>query len=188
MTETAITRKFTPTETCTKGLVQIITGEGKGKTSAALGSVVRAVGHGLRVAVIVFMKGEYPYGEWNVLSNLPNVKVLRFGFLTFTDPRNVKPEEKEQARRAMDAAREAIFSGNFDLVILDEINVVTAWKLAELDELLEIIREKPANVELILTGRYADKKLIELADMVTECTKVKHPYDKGIGARAGFDY
>ena len=89
MTEAAVTRKFTPSEPCSKGLVQIITGEGKGKTSAALGSVVRAVGHGLRVAVIVFMKGEYPYGEWNVLSNLPNVKVLRFGFLTFTDPKNV---------------------------------------------------------------------------------------------------
>ncbi len=188
MTETAVTRKFTPSEPCSKGLVQIITGEGKGKTSAALGSVVRAVGHGLRVAVIVFMKGDYPYGEWSVLSGLPNVKIFRFGFRTFTDQRNVKPEEKEQARQAMDAAREAVFGGNFDLVILDEINVVTAWKLAELDEVIEIIREKPANVELILTGRYADKQLIELADMVTECMKIKHPYDKGIGARAGFDY
>ncbi|MDO8578094.1 MAG: cob(I)yrinic acid a,c-diamide adenosyltransferase [Dehalococcoidales bacterium] len=171
-----------------KGLVQVITGEGKGKTSAALGSVVRAVGHGLRVAVIVFMKGDYPYGEWSVLSGLPNVKIFRFGFRTFTDPRNVKPEEKEQARQAMDAAREAVFGGNFDLVILDEINVATAWKLAELDKVIEIIREKPANVELILTGRYADKQLVELADMVTECLKIKHPYDKGIGARAGFDY
>lgn len=188
MTETAVTRKFTPSEPCLKGLVQVITGEGKGKTSAALGSVVRAVGHGLRVAVIVFMKGDYPYGEWSVLSGLPNVKIFRFGFRTFTDPRNVKPEEKEQARQAMDAAREAVFGGNFDLVILDEINVATAWKLAELDKVIEIIREKPANVELILTGRYADKQLVELADMVTECLKIKHPYDKGIGARAGFDY
>ncbi len=188
MTETVVRRKFTPTEPCAKGLVQIITGEGKGKTSAALGSIVRAVGHGLRVAVIVFMKGEYPYGEWNVLSTLPNVQIFRFGFLTFTDPRSVKPEEKEQARQALAAAREAIFGGNFDLVVLDEINVVTAWKLAELSEVIDIIRQKPANVELILTGRYADKQLIELADMVTECVKVKHPYDKGIGARAGFDY
>lgn len=188
MAETVVTRKFTPAEPCPKGMVQIITGEGKGKTSAALGSVVRAVGHGLRVAVIVFMKGEYPYGEWSVLSNLPNVKVVRFGFLSFTDPKNVKKEEKEQARQALDAAREAVFGGNFDLVVLDEVNVVTAWRLADLEEVLEIVREKPANVELILTGRYADKRLIELADMVTECTKIKHPYDKGIAARAGFDY
>lgn len=188
MAETALTRKFTPSESCSKGLVQIITGEGKGKTSAALGSVVRAVGHGLRVAVIVFMKGEYPYGEWSVLSGLPNVKIFRFGFLNFTDPRNIKADEKEQAGQALDTAREAVFGGDFDLVVLDEINVVTAWKLVELDEVLEIIREKPANVELILTGRYADKQLVELADMVTECRKIKHPYDKGIGARAGFDY
>ena len=188
MTDTAVTRKFTPSEPGLKGLVQVITGEGKGKTSAALGSVVRAVGHGLRVAVVVFMKGEYPYGEWKVLAGLPNVKIFRFGFLTFTDPRNIKPEEKEQARQAMDTVRETVFGGNFDLVILDEVNVVVAWKLAELDEVLQIIREKPANVELILTGRYADKQLIELADMVTECIKVKHPYDKGIGARSGFDY
>jgi cob(I)alamin adenosyltransferase len=188
LTEAAVTRKFTPSEPCPKGLVQIITGEGKGKTSAALGSVVRAVGHGLRVAVVVFMKGEYPYGEWNVLASLPNVKIFRFGFLDFTDPRNIKPEEKEQARRALETARKAICGGDFDLVVMDEINVVTAWKLAELDELIGIIREKPANVELILTGRYADKRLVELADMVTECLKIKHPYDKGIGARAGFDY
>ena len=188
MTEAAVTKKFTPSESCPKGLVQIITGEGKGKTSAALGSVVRAVGHGLRVAVIVFMKGEYPYGEWNVLASLPNVKISRFGFLTFTDPRNVKPEEKEQARLALAAAHEAIYGGNFDLVVLDEINVVSAWKLAEPDEIIKIIRNKPANVEVILTGRYADKQLIELADMVTECVKIKHPYDKGIGARVGFDY
>jgi cob(I)alamin adenosyltransferase len=188
LTEAAITHKFTPSETGPKGLVQVITGDGKGKTSAALGAVVRAVGHGLRVAVIIFMKGDYPYGEWSVLSGLPKVKIFRFGFRTFTDPRNVKPEEKEQARQAMDAARTAVMGGNFDLVILDEINVVTAWKLAGLDEVIEIIHEKPANVELILTGRYADKQLIDLADMVTECVKIKHPYDKGIGARAGFDY
>jgi cob(I)alamin adenosyltransferase len=188
LTEAAVTRKFTPSEPGSKGLVQIITGEGKGKTSAAIGSVVRAVGHGLRVAVIVFMKGEYPYGEWSVLSNLPGVKIMRFGFLTFTDPKNVKPEEKEQAKQALEAAREAVKGGEFDLVVMDEINVVTAWKLAELDEVVKIVREKPAKVEVILTGRYADKKLVDVADMVTECVKIKHPYDKGIGARSGFDY
>ena len=188
MTETRVKHRSTPPGALKKGLVQIFTGEGKGKTSAALGTAIRALGHGLRVAIFVFMKGDYPYGEWDFLSGLPDIKVSRFGFRTFTDPRNVKPEEEEQARLALTAAREAVFSGDFDLVILDEINVVTAWKLADVNEVVKLLREKPANVELILTGRYADPRLIELADLVTECVKIKHPYDKGIGARAGIDY
>ncbi len=188
MAETRAKHKLTSSEPLKKGLVQIFTGEGKGKTSAALGTAVRALGHGLRVCIVVFMKGDYPYSEWKFLTKLPSVKIARFGFRTFTDPRNVKPEEKEQVKQALAVAREAILSGDFDLVILDEINVVTAWKLAELDEVVKLIHDKPANVELILTGRYADEKLIELADLVTECVKIKHPYDKGIMARAGIDY
>ena len=188
MIKTMVKHKFTPSESSLKGLVQIFTGEGKGKTSAALGSAVRASGHGLKVCVIVFMKGDYPYSEWDVLSSLPNIKIARFGFRTFTDPQNIKPEEKEQARQAMSAAREAVLSGAFDLVILDEVNVATAWKLSEVDEVVKLIHDKPDNVELILTGRYADPKLIELADLVTECVKIKHPYDKGTAARAGIDY
>ena len=179
---------FTPSQPFKKGLVQIFTGEGKGKTSAALGTAIRASGHGLKVCIIVFMKGDFPYSEWDVLSTLPNIKITRFGFRTFTDPQNIKPQEKEQARQAMAAAREAVLSDDFDVVILDEVNVATAWKLAELDEVVELIRTKPDNVELILTGRYADRRLLELADLVTECVKIKHPYDKGIGARAGIDY
>jgi cob(I)alamin adenosyltransferase len=186
--ETRVKDKFTPSEPSSKGLVQIFTGEGKGKTTAALGTAVRALGHGLRVGIFVFMKGDFPYSEWNFLANLPNVKISRFGFRNFTDPLNIKPQEKEQARQALAAAREAILSGDFDLVILDEVNVVTAWKLAEVDEVVKLIHDKPENVELILTGRYADQKLIELADLVTECVKIKHPYDKGIEARAGIDY
>ena len=171
-----------------KGLVQIFTGEGKGKTSAALGVVLRALGHGLRVCIVVFMKGDYPYGEWEVLSKLSNVKIARFGFRTFTDPANIKPEEIEQAKQALAAAREAMLGGNYDLVVLDEVNVATAWKLVELDEVVRLIRDKPPNVELILTGRHADTKLVQLADLVTECLKIKHPYDKGITSRKGIDY
>lgn len=188
LVETKAKNNLGPSGAFTKGLVQIFTGEGKGKTSAALGTAIRALGHGLRVGIFVFMKGDYPYSEWNFLSNLPNVKIVRFGFRTFTDPQNIKPEEAAQARKALAAAREAMLSGNFDLVILDEVNVVTAWKLVAVDEVVKLIRGKPVNVELILTGRYADQKLIELADLVTECVKIKHPYDKGIGARAGIDY
>ncbi|MFH1383102.1 MAG: cob(I)yrinic acid a,c-diamide adenosyltransferase [Chloroflexota bacterium] len=173
---------------CQRGLVQVFTGEGKGKTSAGLGAVVRAVGQGLQACVVVFMKGDYPYGEWKTLAQLANVKVVRFGFKTFTDPTKIKPEEIEQARQALAFAREAILSGDYDLVVLDEVNVAAAWKLLELDEVVKLIEDKPEKVEVILTGRYADPKLIKLADLVTECLKIKHPYDSGMMARRGFEY
>jgi cob(I)alamin adenosyltransferase len=175
-------------EPFTKGLVQVFTGEGKGKTTAALGAVIRALGHGLRVYIVYFMKGDYPYGERNILSKLPNVTIASFGSLEFVDPVNVKPEEKEQARQALAATREAMLSGNYDLIVLDEINLAVVWKLVELDEVVRLITDKPQNVELILTGRQADTKLVQLADLVTEMLKIKHPYDKGIMGRKGIEY
>jgi len=169
-------------------MVQVFTGNGKGKTSAALGAVLRALGHGLKVFIVFFMKGKYPYGEFSTLSKLPNVDVASFGLRCLTDRANINPEEIEQAKLAMSAAREAMLSGNYDLVILDEVNVAVNYKLIELDEVVRLIGDKPRNVELILTGRYADAKLIELADLVTEMVKLKHPYDKGIKARKGIEY
>ena len=176
------------TEKSGKGLVQVFTGNGKGKTTAALGTILRAVGHGWRVFIVFFMKGNYDYGEYSTLAKLPNVDMASFGFRHLTDPTNIKPEEIEQARLALVAAREAVFSGNYDLVVLDEVNVALGFNLIELDEVVKLIRAKPSNVELILTGRYADTKLIELADLVTEMVKVKHPFDKGIKARKGIEY
>jgi len=146
------------------------------------------LGHGLRVYISVFMKGDYPYGEWESLSQLPNIRVDKFGFRGFTDRANIKPEEKEQAKQALAAAREAMLSGSYDLVVLDEVNVAVAWKLIELDGVVKLIDDKPLNVELILTGRYADKELVKLADLVTECLKIKHPYDEGITSREGIEY
>ena len=171
-----------------KGLVQIFTGDGKGKTTAALGTVIRALGHGRRVFVVVFMKGDYPYGEWDSLSKLPNIGIARFGTEAFTDPANIKPEEKEQAKQALMAAREAILGGDYDLVVLDEVNIAVAWKLVELDEVTKLIRDKPENVELILTGRYADEELVKMANLVTEMRNIKHPYDEGTMAREGIEY
>lgn len=170
------------------GLVQIFTGDGKGKTSAALGTVVRALGRGLRVCIVVFMKGDYPYSEWKFLQDIPGVAIARFGFTSFTDPNNVKPEEKEQARKALDYAHEAMLSGEYDMVVMDEVNVASGWGLIEVDDVINMVQERPSSVELILTGRSADERLIDIADMVTECRKVKHPYDKGILARRGIDY
>jgi cob(I)alamin adenosyltransferase len=174
--------------TSTRGLVEIFTGEGKGKTSAALGAIVRALGHGLRVYIVFFMKGDFPYGEQKILCQFPNCTVERFGFQEFVDPAHVKPEEKEEARKALLAARKAMLSLKYDVVILDEVNVAAAWKLIDLDDVIKVIHDRPEKVELILTGRYADPKLIKLADLVTDMVKVKHPFDKGILSRKGIDY
>jgi len=174
--------------TSTKGLVEIFTGEGKGKTSAALGAIIRALGHGLRVYIAFFMKGDFPYGEQKILCQLPNCTVERFGFREFVDPAHVKHEEKEEARKALGAARKAMLSLKYDVVILDEVNVAVAWKLIDVDKVIKLIHDKPEKVELILTGRYADPKLIELANLVTDMVKVKHPFDKGILSRKGIEY
>lgn len=188
MTEEVLLRNLSPSEPLSRGLVYIFTGDGKGKTSAALGVILRALGHGLRVYIVYFMKGDYPYGERTILAKLPNVTMASFGHMGFIDPANIKPEEIEQAKQALAAAREAMLSGSYDLVILDEVNLAAAWKLVELDEVIRLIGDKPQNVELILTGRKADTRLIKLADLVTEMLKIKHPYDEGVKARKGIDY
>jgi cob(I)alamin adenosyltransferase len=171
-----------------KGLVQIFTGNGKGKTTAALGTILRAAGHNLKVFVVFFMKGDYAYGEYSALSRLPGVATASFGFRTFTDPANIKPEEKEEAKAALETARKAVLSGDYDLVVLDEVNIALNYNLIELGDVIRLIQDKPSHVELILTGRYADSRLIEMADLVTEMVKVKHPFDKGIKARKGIEY
>ena len=171
-----------------KGLVQIFTGDGKGKTSAALGTVVRALGKRLRVCIVVFMKGDYPYSEWAFLSQVPGIEIARYGFNTFTNPDDVKPEEKEQAEKALAHAREAMLGGKYDIIVMDEVNVASGWGLIRVDDVLALLDDRPSNVELILTGRDADARLIERADMVSEIKKIKHPYDKGILARKGIDY
>jgi len=175
-------------EPSVQGMVQIFTGDGKGKTSAALGCVIRAAGHGLRVFIVFFMKGEFPYGERKILNKLPNVNVAAYGSEEFVDPNNIKLEEIAQAGQALTAAREAMLSQKYDLLILDEVLVAAAFKLVDVDEVVRLIQEKPRKVELILTGRKADPKLVQMADLVTEMIKVKHPFDKGVTSRKGFEY
>ncbi|UCB44232.1 MAG: cob(I)yrinic acid a,c-diamide adenosyltransferase [Dehalococcoidales bacterium] len=171
-----------------KGLVQVFTGEGRGKTSAALGTVIRALGNGLRVFITVFMKAGHPSGEWDILSTLQNVDIARFGAGPFVDPANIKPQDKEEAAKALAAARQAMLGGEYDLVVLDEVNVAVAWKLIKLEDVINLISEKPADVELIFTGRGADKEIVRMADLVTEMLNIKHPYDEGTAARKGIEY
>jgi cob(I)alamin adenosyltransferase len=177
------------TKKIARGLVQIFTGNGKGKTTAALGTVLRAAGHGLKISVIFFIKGHFSQGEYKTLRALPNVKVTAFGLRQFIDQNGmVNPKEKAQAKAALAAARTDVTSGEYDLVVLDEINCACFFGLIEPEEVLQLIKDKPKHVELILTGRDADKKLIAAADLVTEMKKIKHPFDKGIEARKGIEY
>ena len=188
MTEKTQPSDVSSTPPLDKGLVQVFTGEGRGKTSAALGTVIRALGNGLRVLIVVFMKAGHPSGEWDVLSKLQNVGIARFGAGPFVNPANVKPQDREEAVKALAAARQAMLSGDYDLVVLDEVNVAVAWKLIELSEVLGLIKEKPTGVELILTGRGADKEIVRMADLVTEMLNIKHPYEEGTAARRGIEY
>jgi cob(I)alamin adenosyltransferase len=172
-----------------KGLVQVFTGAGKGKTTAALGTVLRAAGQGLKVFVVFFIKGDYAYGEYATLPKLPNVETAAFGLRQFIYQNDkVNPEEKEQAKAALAKAREVMLSKRYDIVVLDEINMAVYFKLLKPEDVIQLIKDRPENVELILTGRNADEKVIAMADLVTEMVKIKHPYDKGINARKGIEY
>lgn len=171
-----------------KGLVQVFTGNGKGKTTAALGTILRAAGHKLRIFIVFFLKGDYTYGEYDSLNKLPNVTLVSFGLQRLINRDNVNPEDIKQAKLALEAAREASLNGKYDLVVLDEVNVAIEFGLIELDDVIELVKRKPKKVELILTGRYADDQLIEMADLVTEMVNIKHPFEKGITARKGIEY
>jgi len=150
--------------------------------------ILRALAHGFRVFIVQFMKGDFPYGERKILSGFPNVTLAVFGRLSFVDPSNIEEIDREEAGKALEVAREAVLSGKYDLVVLDEVNVASGWGLVSVDDVVKLIEEKPEHVELILTGRYADERLMALADLVTQMNDIKHPYHKGIKARAGLDY
>jgi cob(I)alamin adenosyltransferase len=171
-----------------QGLVQVYTGNGKGKTSAAFGLALRAIGRGLKVYVVQFIKGGFDYGELYVVNELPNLKLKAFGRGEFVTEKPPGKEDVELAQEALALAEQVVKSGEYDIVILDEINVALNLKLINLDEVLELIKNKPKHVELILTGRYAPKEIIEAANLVTEMKEVKHPFNNGYEARKGIEY
>ncbi|MBP1683665.1 MAG: cob(I)alamin adenosyltransferase [Ignavibacteriaceae bacterium] len=171
-----------------QGFVQIYTGNGKGKSTAAIGQAVRAAGFGLRTYIAQFMK-EYPYNELNSLKKLSEwITIEQFGGDEFVYKKELPgKDELEQASKGLQIAREKMLSGEYDLIILDEAIVAIYFKLIETKELIEFIKAKPNNVELILTGRYCPSELIVLADLVTEMREVKHYYQKGITSRRGIE-
>ncbi len=171
-----------------QGLIQIYTGNGKGKTTAALGLALRAVGRELKVCMIQFMKGGGPYGEHLAAPRLaPFLTIIQTGREGWVNRDNPDPEDKRLARGALELAGKALGGGEYDLVILDEVNGAVAFGLVTVDEVLALMERKPANVELVLTGRNADERIIAAADLVTEMREIKHYYRKGIPSRVGIE-
>ena len=171
-----------------KGFVQIYTGNGKGKTTAAIGQAVRAAGFGLKTYIAQFMK-EFPYNELKSLRYLSEwITIEQFGKDDFVYKRELpKSEDIAKVRKGLEISRNNMLSGNYDIIILDEAIVSIYFKLIEVNELIEFIKSKPENIELILTGRYCPQELIDLADLVTEMNEVKHYYQKGITSRRGIE-
>jgi cob(I)alamin adenosyltransferase len=171
-----------------KGYIQIYTGNGKGKTTAALGLALRAAGCGLSSYIGQFLKGQ-AYGELTAVRKLaPSIVIEQFGrkgFIHVTE--NPDEEDIQRARTGLEKCRRAMLSGRYALVILDEINVALHFRLLSLKEILGFLDQKPADVEIILTGRYAPPALLRRADLVTEMKEKKHYFQRGVRARAGIE-
>ncbi len=168
------------------GYVQIYTGDGKGKTTAALGLALRAAGHELKTYIGQFMKGQ-PYGELEALRAHPLITVEQYGGTECVRREDVTSRDVARAGRGLQLARAAMLSGRYDIVVLDEINVALWFELVSLDQVLALVAARPAGVELVLTGRRAPAELLERGDLVTEMKEVKHYYQQDVRARKGIE-
>ena len=170
------------------GYIQVYTGNGKGKTTAALGLALRAAGHGMRTYIGQFLKGQH-YGELAAVEKLsPLIRIERFGregFLHITE--GPDDEDIRRAREGLQKCREAMLSGKYQIIILDEVNTAVLLKVLTEHDLLDFLAEKPDSVELVLTGRGAPQAVIEKADLVTEMKSLKHYYERGVKAREGIE-
>jgi len=174
-----------------KGLLMVYTGPGKGKTTCALGTAFRAVGQGLRVLMVQFIKGSGHYGELDAAKMLGDdkceIRPMGRGFVKVGGA-ETDPEDIRLAEECWESGRTAIYSGTYDLVVLDEINYVISYRMLDGKKVVEALKGRPEPVHVICTGRNAHPLLVELADLVTEMKEVKHPYTKGILAQRGIDY
>ncbi len=174
-----------------KGLIIVHTGPGKGKTTAALGTAFRAVGQGLKVLMVQFIKGSWDYGELEAARLLgeERLKILPMGRgFVKVGAEKPDPEDVRLVHEAWEFAGKSMASGEFDLVILDEINYAISYKMLDPEVVTEALRKKPEMLHVILTGRSAHPAIVELADLVTEMREVKHPFQKGIAAQRGIEY
>ncbi|MEE8559967.1 MAG: cob(I)yrinic acid a,c-diamide adenosyltransferase [Alphaproteobacteria bacterium] len=184
----AAREKILATKTEERGLIIVHTGKGKGKSTAAFGLAIRALGHGMRIGIVQFVKGVWETGERRVLARFPElvtVKAMGEGFTWDTQDR---ARDIAAARRAWETAREMIADKGYNVVILDELNIVLRYGYLALADVLETLKGKPREMHVVVTGRNAAPELIELADLVTEMTLVKHPFRSGVKAQPGIEY
>jgi cob(I)alamin adenosyltransferase len=174
-----------------KGLIIVNTGNGKGKTTAALGICVRAVGYDMKVAIVQFIKGSWHYGELDGIKKLePNVELFAGGkgFVGIIDDNLPREEHEKAAKATLAYAEKLMLSAKYDILILDELNVAVSIGLLNIKEVIDLLDKKPERMDIVITGRGAHDDLIDRADLVTEMKEIKHPYQKGILAQKGIDY
>lgn len=175
-------------KTETRGLLLVHTGKGKGKSTAAFGMVFRAIGHGFRVGVVQFVKGAWGTGERDVLEKFPEQVTIKAMGEGFTWDVADRQRDLAAARAAWEAAKEMIADTSYKLVLLDELNIVLRYDYLPLEEVLDVLRNKPRDTHVIVTGRNAKDELIEIADLVTEMTEIKHPFRTGVKAQPGIEF
>lgn len=169
------------------GKIQVITGNGKGKTTSAFGLAARAAGHGFKIIIIQFMKGQTNYGELHSAQKL-GIEVAQFGRPDFVNPKNPDPIDVKMAMDGLERLKQVSSSGDYDLVVADELNVALHFNLVPLAEVLFLFENKNPHTELVITGRYAKNEIIEAADLVTEMREIKHYFNAGQEAREGIEY
>ena len=180
--------KILATKTIEKGLVIVHTGKGKGKSTAAMGLAIRAIGNGMKVGIVQFVKGVWETGERGVLDKFPDlvsIKAMGDGFTWETQDRE---RDIKAAETAWAASKEMIASGDYKMVILDELNIVLRYDYILLDDVIETLKSKPKDLHVVITGRNAKDDLIEVADLVTEMTLIKHPFRGGVKAQVGIEF
>jgi cob(I)alamin adenosyltransferase len=176
------------TKTEERGLLIVHTGKGKGKSTAAFGMVFRAIGHGFPVGIVQFVKGAWGTGERDVLEKFPELVTIRAMGEGFTWDTQDRQRDLAAARAAWEQAKAMISDPQYKMVLLDELNIVLRYDYLPLDEVLDVLRNKPRDLHIIVTGRNAKDELIEIADLVTEMTEIKHPFRSGVKAQAGIEF
>jgi len=176
------------TKTEERGLLIVHTGKGKGKSTAAFGMVFRALGHGFRIGVVQFVKGAWATGERDILLKFPELVTIKAMGEGFTWDTADRQRDIAAARAAWDEAKRMIADPAYKMVLLDELNIVLRYDYLPLEEVLDVLRSKPRDTHVIVTGRNAKDELVEIADLVTEMTEVKHPFRTGVKAQAGVEF
>ena len=180
--------KILATKTQERGLVIVHTGKGKGKSTAAIGLAVRAIGHGMRVGIVQFVKGVWATGERDVLAKFPELVTIKAMGEGFTWDTQDRQRDIAAARQAWESVKAMMADASYHMVIADELNIVLRYDYLPLDEVLEALAHKRADLHVVITGRNAKPELIERADLVTEMTQVKHPFRSGVKAQVGIEF